>query len=366
MKVSRRVRNNIALLMMISAIAGLAAGWFTYTSERDRIMGEAFSLLALYHDLRKATLEDYMRSKASDVKATGRNERVIEALTKLELSWARIGGNASAFTRRLYITENPFPIGERRNLRSASDGSEYTDVHQQVHDWARRFLEHFGYYDLFLIDRHGNILYTVEKEDDFATNLADGPYANGPLGFVFKRALKSGASRVVFSDYEFYPPSNNAPALFAGTPVFGPDGKAAGVFAVQLPAEPINAILRFSAGMGRTGETYVVGNDLTMRSQSRFSDESTVLKTKVDTPSVVEGLGGFEGAQVIADYRGVPVLSSYSPLDFGGPPWVMLAEMDRAEVLERLRVWPAVIVGMLAMLLSALLGHIAFSFFQRS
>ena len=366
MRHSRNPTHHVALVATVAVIVGLAAGWFTYANERERIMGNAFSLLALYHDLRKATLEDYMRSKASDVKATGRNERVVEALAKLEESWARFGENASEFSRRLYIKENPFPFGERRNLRSASDGSEYTKVHEQVHDWARRFLEHFGYYDLFLIDRQGNIIYTVEKEDDFGTNLNNGPYADSPLGFVFKRALKSSASRVVFSDYEFYPPSNNAPALFAGTPVFGPDGKAAGVFAVQLPAEPINAILRFSEGMGRTGETYVVGNDLTMRSQSRFSTESTVLKTKVDTPSVNEGLGGFEGALVIADYRGVPVLSSYSTLDFGGPPWVMLAEMDKAEVLERLRVWPAVLVGLFAMIFSALLFHIALGFFYRS
>ena len=31
-----------------------------------------------------------------------------------------------------------------------------------------------GFYDLFLFDTEGNLVYTVEKEDDFATNFKSG------------------------------------------------------------------------------------------------------------------------------------------------------------------------------------------------
>ncbi|MDH3579477.1 MAG: cache domain-containing protein, partial [Hyphomicrobiales bacterium] len=237
--------------------------------------------------------------------------------------------------------------------------------HVTFHVWAREFLEHFGYYDLFLIDRDGNILYTFEKEDDFATNLEDGPYAGSALGFVFQRALKGRAERVIFSDYERYAPSDNAPALFAGTAVKAKDGSVAGVLAVQLADTPINAILRFGSAMGKTGETYLVGNDMTMRSQSRFFSESTLLTTKVDTPSVNRGLAGFSGAHVTPDYRGISVLSVFSPVDFGGKPWVLLAEIDEAEVLARLRIWPAVIAALIAAMVGAFLSHIGLGILPR-
>ncbi len=106
--------------------------------------------------------------------------------------------------------------------------------------------------------------------------------------------------------------------------------------------------------MGETGETYLVGNDSLMRSQSRFIRQSTLLSQRADTPSVKSALAGFGGAHVIDDYRGVPVLSVYSPVDFGGQPWVLLAEIDHDEILGQVNYWPILISGLIAALLAAL------------
>ena len=147
---------------------------------------------------------------------------------------------------------------------------------------------------------------------------------------------------MTISDFAHYPPSGNAPAGFAAHAV-EKDGKVIGVFAVQIPAEPLNALMRFTAGMGDSGETYLVGPDGLMRSQSRFSDAPTLLETKVDNPSVRDGQSGKSGARIVADYRGIPVLSVYAPLDFGGQPFVLLAEIDKAEVLGETK--PAIVVA---------------------
>jgi len=138
------------------------------------------------------------------------------------------------------------------------------------------------------------------------------------------------------------------------------------VFAVQLPAGPINAILRFAEGMGETGETYIVGNDLMMRSQSRFSKDPTLLTVKVDTPSVRKGIAGLDGSHVIADYRGVPVLSHFSPIEFGGPKWVLLAEIDEAEVVAGLDYWPALIAAAFAALAAAIVCHLTLEMLRRA
>lgn len=353
------------IILMVSVVLGVIAGVFFHKHQKETLISDAFSRLALFHDLRKNALQDYMRSKASDVLAMSRNDRVLKGLRQLENAWLEFGSYASDAIRSRYIIENPYDFGERRNLRSNGDDSEYTKVHPDIHDWARRFLEHFGYYDVFIIDAKGNVLYTVEKEEDFATNLARGLYAHSPLGFVFQRAIKSSSKRVIFSDYELYAPSNNAPALFAGSPIKSADGTIAGVFAVQLPSKPINDILRYSDGMGETGKTYIVGNDFTMRSQSLFSVKSTLLETVVDTPSVRRALAGFDGARIITDYRGISVLSVFSPVDFGGEPWVLLAEIDESEILSKLRIWPALVAALIAAFFGGLVCRLVLVFLQR-
>ncbi|MFM6979097.1 MAG: hypothetical protein ACKOW7_03690, partial [Methylophilaceae bacterium] len=114
--------------------------------------------------------------------------------------------------------------------------------------------------------------------------------------------------------------------------------------------EYLNKMMAFTAGMGETGETYIVGHDKLMRSQSRFTKEQTALKKIVDSPSVRMGLQGKKNALVTRDYRNIPVISAFAPIDFGGHLWVVVAEMDLAEVIGNLRTL-SIISCALAMLL---------------
>ena len=339
------------LVIAVAVAAAIAGGIAAQRHLQETALADAFARLRLFHELRRAALEDYLKSMASDVRAASENGTVIDATEMLAFAWSTMGPDARKVLSRQYIAENPHPEGERYKLDAVDDNSYYARDHRAFHDWAKRFREHFGYYDVFLISPAGDVIYTVAKESDFATNLKTGPYRKSPLADVFRRAVANPAEAVTISDFAHYPPSGNAPAGFAGHAI-EKDGKVIGVFAVQIPAEPLNALMRFTAGMGDTGETYLVGPDGLMRSQSRFSDAPTLLETKVDNPSVRDGQSGKSGARIVADYRGIPVLSVYAPLDFGGQPFVLLAEIDKAEVLGETK--PAIVVA--ASVLSGLIA----------
>jgi len=341
----------LILILGTGAVVAVAVWALTERYERDQALATAFDRLRLFHDLRQAALEDYLRSTASDVRAASENLRVVEAMEKLDLGWRSCGPDARKLLPRLYIDDNPDPAGQKGRLADAGDGCLYSQYHRNFHDWARRFLNHFGYYDAFLINPSGDIVYTVAKEIDFATNLKSGPYQKSPLAEVYRRAMASPAAEVDFSDFARYPPSGDEPAAFAGHAILK-NGKAIGVFAVQIPAEPLNELMHFTAGMGATGETYLVGEDGLMRSQSRFISSPTLLETKVDNASVREGIEGKRGAHVVRDYRGIPVLSVYAPVDFGGQKWVLLSEIDRAEVSEPRSRWIAIAMGAITGLIS--------------
>lgn len=343
------------LVVITVGVAAAVAG--SVAAERylqKTALADAFSRLRLFHELRRVALEDYLQSMASDVRAAAENPRIVDAAEKLNFAWSTMGPEARKTLTRQYIDENPFPPDERDKLEAVDDNSYYSRDHRAFHDWARRFRRHFGYYDVFLISPRGDILYSVAKEADFATSLKTGPFRQSPLGEVFRRAVANPAEAVTFSDFARYPPSGDAPAAFAGQAI-EKNGEVIGVFAVQIPSEPLNELMHFTAGMGATGETYLVGPDSLMRSQSRFTDTPTLLETKVDNASVRDGKEGKTGAHIVADYRGTPVLSVYAPVDFGGQPFVLLAEIDEAEVLRETKPWVVLATAALSGLAAGLL-----------
>ena len=107
-----------------------------------------------------------------------------------------------------------------------------------------------------------------------------------------------------------------------------------GILVFQMPVDEINSRLLVKEGLGESGEVYLVGADRLMRSQSRFSTESTILVKKVDTATVNAAFAGNEGADITPDYRDVSVLSAYAPLKLKGFDWVILAEINEEEAFR--------------------------------
>ena len=338
------------VLLIIGVAAGFGAAELVKRYEKDQALDAAFDRLRLFHNLRQAALEDYLGSMASDVRAASENPRVVEAMEKIDFAWRSYGPDARNLLSQLYVENTPTP-DQKYRLQDAGDGSYYSQYHSTFHVWARRFLKHFGYHDAFLINPRGDIVYSVAKENDFTTSLKTGPYRTSPLADVFRRAMQNPSAAVDFSDFAHYPPSGGKPAAFAAHAIFK-DGNVLGVFAVQIAAEPLNELMHVTAGMGASGETYLVGPDGLMRSQSRFNSEPTLLSTKVENASVRKGAQGKRGAHIVDDYRGTPVLSVYAPVNFGGQPWILLAEIDRDEVLGRREPWVPIGAGVLAGLLA--------------
>lgn len=285
---------------------------------------------ALLNTLRRDALGNYFDTISAEVRFWSSAPDFITRFHQLQRSWYLTSAEQ---LRQLYITENPWPAGERRKLLRADKGLAYGEVHQSFHLLAKQFVTERGYYDLLLVDRGGNVIYSVEKEDDFSSNLIDGQYRASGLADVFAQAMQS-EGEVVFSDMHHYAASDGKPAMFVARLLRGRGG-VIGAFILQVPSEAIVSIMHFDTGMGDSGETYLVGEDLLMRSDSRFSEQSTVLQTRVDSETARRALNGEVGVDFVEDYRGVAVLSAYDSLLIGQFRWAVLAEIDEAELRRR-------------------------------
>jgi methyl-accepting chemotaxis protein len=201
-------------------------------------------------------------------------------------------------------------------------------------EYFQLYIEEYGYYDLFLINPDGYIFYTVTKEADYHTNLDTGKFKDTNLGKIFKKCLQE--KRIVFADYEYYGPSNEQ-AAFITSPILE-DGEVSMIVALQLNTNQVNTIMTEATGMGESGETYLVGPDFLMRSDSRFNDGSSsdIKVTSIYSESSRKGLEGENGHQSIVDYRGVKVLSAYDSISFfnGDLNWAIIGEIDEEEAFN--------------------------------
>ncbi len=297
-----------------------------------------------------------------------------------------------------YIVDNPNELGDKDNLAEVDDGSGYDEVHALFHESLEQFAETFGYYDIFLVEpENGHIVYSVEKEIDFATSLIDGPYANTPIGEAFRQAVTnvSLGPQAYFADADFYAPSYNSNEMFVATPVFAnerieegfasaielelleleeevveEEGEILGILIFQIPSRRLDSIMTNdnewrALGLGETGETFLVGPsklagfDYTLRSNSRFFVEDSeryldaiaILgipqniqdsmvsqgtvsgRQPINTPGVQAVFENESGTDTFLDYRGVAVYSAYTPLDIPGLNWGLMSQKDQVEIV---------------------------------
>ncbi|MDX9819292.1 MAG: cache and HAMP domain-containing protein, partial [Desulfococcus multivorans] len=221
------------------------------------------------------------------------------------------------------------------------------DTYEYQEIWTERgrtlldYVTVFGYADALLISADlGHVMYTAAKNSDLGTNLNSGPYKEESLASLWRRVVAT--RRVQIQDFRPYGPAGGLPFAFIGAPVQDLSGDLLAVAVLQISLSAVNQIMQGREGLGRTGETYLVGSDRLMRSDSLLDPASHSVKTSfeqphegsVDTLASRNALAGRTGQNVITGYLGKPVLSSYSPLEIEGLNWAIIAEIDVAEAFS--------------------------------
>ncbi len=298
----------ISAFLLAGIIPLVVIAFISMNKAGDSLMEESFAKLAAVQKIKKIQVQDYFEDRFKLLDDVQMNLR---------------------FTSGLPLFEQVFSKG--------LNSPEYKELVNEKEKGFSIFMENFGFYDVFLIDINGYVVYTVAKESDLGANMNDPKWRGTGLGKAF---LKSQTDHA-FVDFAWYDPSNE-PAAFIATPIFNNDGGYIGSAAFQISLNDINALMQERSGMGETGETYLVGPDKRMRSNSYLDPEGhsvkasfagTIEKNGVDTKAIQEVLAGKEGKEVIVDYNGNLVLSVYSPANLpGGINWAIIAEIDLVEV----------------------------------
>ena len=398
-----RIRTKLFLAVLALAVpALLLVGTLSYLGSKTALERSTFDHLTSVRADKANQTRDYFRRIRAQAAVLSKSRTVVEAFRALETGYAGLEQHplttvqrqavaryyrevfvpqlsahtetrvdpskllprdaAELYLQYWYVVANPNPEGKKSLLEDPGDGSAYSADHRRYHRLLESFGKELGYYDIFLIANDGRVIYTVSKEVDLGTDLLHGPFSGSNLAVAFRQIRHAGPhARPLLVDYARYAPSLGQPASFMAAPILDGDEQL-GVLAFQIPIDDIDRITTSNRkwrlqGLGATGETYLVGHDFKMRSNSRFVLEdperyaqvaakagaspaelrqirdfgTTILVQEVKTAPVREALAGRSGTMIAHDYRGVQVLSSYAPLNVEQVNWVILSEIDTAE-----------------------------------
>lgn len=292
--------------------------------------------------------------------------------------------DAGQYLQYHYIAGNT--EAERSDLVVApGDGSPYGPVHAEHHEFLRTTAASIGASDLLLVGLDtGEVVYSVDKRVDLGTNVLDGPYAESGLGSVIDRLGRVSVDEATVVDTSFYLPNTSAPLVHVATAVRS-NSEVVGAVVLTLRTERLTDLATAGQqwellGLGDTGEAYIVGPDLLMRTVPRpwFDDPaayleryrevtdderraglmeftgSPVLLQSVDNDAVRSALAGEEFVGRVDDYLGRATIAASGPLEVAGLGWVVVTEQQTSETGSELVRFVVTIVILLAVLLTVL------------
>ncbi|MDP4291965.1 MAG: cache domain-containing protein, partial [Bacteroidota bacterium] len=227
--------------------------------------------------LRAEYLDAYFRNILNSLEIQSREKTNIDLLVDLKKDLKQSGLPATGFVHSA--------TWKNLNNKYRSQLSRIRDIEK--------------YYDIYMADDKGNILFSLNQNNDLGSNIYEGKYAHTRFSKSFKTIIEKNVP--TFSDLEFYQPDNNLLSGIMGIPMHDENGKLIGAMAVQIKVDQIKNILGSDLGLGETGVSYILGEDLVTRVGSRFENDSVILRKTNNHALAKKWLENIYGGMRIAD-----------------------------------------------------------------
>ena len=219
------------------------------------------------------------------------------------------------------------------------------------------FIATFGYRELKLISSEGKVVFSVLRGDDYQQNLNDSRWRDTPMARLALLGLDSQHALIGDLDVN---PQTGEPSQFLVAPVLS-EGELQALLMLELPIAPLNSVMQTRQGLGEAGETYLVGADGLLRSDSvRFAEQQVLRGERQASPlfgqAISLALQGQQGRLSEPGLDGLPALKAFVPLQVGEQRWALIAEMDQAQAFAPVRglMWQVLLLGLATIVAVAL------------
>ncbi len=195
--------------------------------------------------------------------------------------------------------------------------------------------------EVLLLDEQGRVLLSTTVDSEGQVHLQN--YVRQGLQGPYTQSLSSDMAQGLTSP------------VVVSRPVIDQEGIVYGVLVGRSSPERLNEIMLQRAGLGETGETYLVGHNFLRLTDSRFDKpevklrrlQTKMLQTVFDTQLDHSGLYiNYRGIRVIGVYHWLPTLQM-----------VLVAEQERTEAFQS--TWAVLIVNSIVALVATLIALIS-------
>ncbi|MFQ6136927.1 MAG: ATP-binding protein [Candidatus Hydrothermarchaeales archaeon] len=297
MFLKKSIRSKILVLFLVTTLSSIAVvGYLSYRNARNALQDELSNELSAVALLKEREIEDFFDNRKKDIRAA----------------------------QEFYNVKTYLPILTK--YKKDKTNPEYLSAKERIDYQLKTFQPTDEVYtEMELIDPSGEIVYVSSErhQSEVGLTLAD------------RIEFREGKNGVFMGDI-FYDEMVGEYEMYMTAPITDYNGNFIGEILFETSLIKISELMRERTGLSETLETYLVGRDMLMRSQSRFFEDSTILKTVVDTKGTKDcfeephiGESQAEQTTIYEDYRGARVLGAHRLLK--EVDWCLLVEIDEAE-----------------------------------
>ncbi|MEN8188667.1 MAG: response regulator [Thermodesulfobacteriota bacterium] len=332
---SRGLGRTLMSWFLIFSLIPLCISTFAgYYNARNSLKTNAYNALKAATELKTSYINSYFSRLLIDLDNQAQAKSNVQLLAELAEAYRESGNSLEDFVKSFQWE---------------------LIVHEKASDLIT-FASTYHYLDVLLLDAEGNLLFSVHRHSDFGTNL----FIEGEetLKHSLTEALSTG--RPVFSDFFHHIQAENPAAGCLSTVLLDENGEKIGLIALEISLNEIDNIMQQKAGLGESGESFLIGSDLKMRSNSRLSEQATILGEPVDTDQTRNWLE-FHGAPGspfqhshdpsirYLNHGSVQVYGTHETIEVGGVRLGVIAEIEVEEALR-----PVMALGLIAIVLFVL------------
>jgi two-component system sensor histidine kinase ChiS len=341
----KRLHHTLMLaFLLLSLLPLILVALFFLNAHSKDLQEQSTAHLLSVRDSKQQQVRDYFDAKESEVLG----------FVASELAYASGGhfyGLVNAFrslgpdidSARQYAQTRYHPGSGHAIKTPVSKGSpnypgveRYRLLHKRYHRAYLALLARADFDDLLLVDKQGNVTYSVKKHSNYGTNLLTGPYQDSELGRTFAalkrqdrqvKGKRDPHPNVVMSDFA-QDPDGNAYA-WLGAPIIQ-QGYLHSYALFRLPNHALTALM--SPSSSSDIQTLLVGDDLQVRGHSSTPE------TIANSLAVIEkALGNHTGVERYDNASGDTMLAAFAPISTHGLHWALVAEVPIDIAFARVR-----------------------------
>ncbi|WP_232012589.1 response regulator [Vibrio aphrogenes] len=339
----QRLQHTLMVAFLVLSLTPLTIiGLFFLHSHSQDLQQQSTSYLVSVRDTKKQQINDYLKAKRSEALGIVRSELAYS-------SGGRFYGLISAFNKLGDSPEESRANAQQRYILGSGDQiktsvlpdskyyastERYRLLHKRYH-WAYLdILKRSDFSDILLIDLGGDVAYSVQKNDDFGTNLLTGKYKDSMLGQTFQQLIEvveksrqnnEDYTPLVISDFS---QSHGQQILWIGAPIIQ-QGYLHSYAMFKLPSTELTNIV---ADNNKDITKLLIGSDQQARIQGITTEQITS-----SNAAIQKALSGETSVGSFSNLNEEKTLAAYAPIHIQDKTWALVVELPEKDAYARVQ-----------------------------